>query len=142
MTRDEQIIKAALERAAGMIEKSAKDAMEAADTSDMGSILATWLNDEAEAIRAIAPTDVLAAASAWKGPGETPHRYSPDYMSQGDCRVCGHTREAHQPAPDAVARLFEAANQARMAFAGYVPAQTAIDKLDEALATYKEMRIE
>lgn len=60
MTRDEQLIKAALEMAAGMIEKSAKDAMEAADTSDMGSIVATWLNDEAEAIRAIDPAEVLA----------------------------------------------------------------------------------
>ena len=38
------------------------------------------------------------------------------------------------PAPDAVARLVEAANQARMAFAGYVSAQSAIDKLDAALA--------
>lgn len=38
------------------------------------------------------------------------------------------------PAPDAVARLVEAANQARMAFAGYISAQSAIDKLDAALA--------
>ena len=36
--------------------------------------------------------------------------------------------------PDALARLVEAANQARMAFAGYVPVETAINKLDEALA--------
>ena len=47
----------------------------------------------------------MAAAPMWKGPGETPHRYSPDYMAQGDCQVCGHHREAHQSAPDAVARL-------------------------------------
>ena len=51
----------------------------------------------------------MAAAPMWKGPGETPHRYSPDYMAQGDCQVCGHHREAHQSAPDAVARLVEAA---------------------------------
>ena len=38
-------------------------------------------------------------ASIWKGPGETPHRYSPDYMAQGDCQICGHTREAHQSRP-------------------------------------------
>ena len=31
----------------------------------------------------------------WKGPGEKPHVYSPDYMAMGDCRVCGHVREAH-----------------------------------------------
>lgn len=31
----------------------------------------------------------------WKGPGEKPHRYSPDYMALGDCQVCGHTAEAH-----------------------------------------------
>ena len=48
------------------------------------------------------------AASTWKGPGETPHRYSPDYMAQGDCKICGHTREAHQSAPAPVARLVEA----------------------------------
>ena len=50
-----------------------------------------------------------------------------------DIAGCRHIREAEK-APDAVARLVEAANQARMAFAGYVPAQTAINKLDEALA--------
>ena len=38
----------------------------------------------------------------------------------------------------AIARLVEAANQARMAFAGYVTVQSAIDKLDEALAATKE----
>ena len=56
-----------------------------------------------------AETIRMAAASMWKGPGETPHRYSPDYMAQGDCQVCGHTREAHQSAPDPVSRLMEAA---------------------------------
>ena len=109
MTRDEALIRAALDMAADMIEESAKDAMDAADTSDIGSIIATWLNDEADAIRAIDPAEVLQTASMWKGPGETPHRYSPDYMAQGDCQVCGHTREAHQSSPDAVARLVEAA---------------------------------
>ena len=62
-----------------------------------------------EPVGYIDPAEVLEAASMWKGPGETPHRYSPDYMAQGDCRVCGHHREAHQSAPDAVARLWHAA---------------------------------
>lgn len=35
----------------------------------------------------------------WKGPGEKPHTYSPDIMAMGDCRICGHTYEAHQPKP-------------------------------------------
>lgn len=34
----------------------------------------------------------------WKGPGGQRHRYSPDIMAQGDCRVCGHTYEAHREA--------------------------------------------
>ena len=58
----------------------------------------------AQAIRAIDPAEVLAKASMWKGPGETPHRYSPDYMAQGDCQVCGHTREAHQSRLEAYGR--------------------------------------
>lgn len=33
---------------------------------------------------------------AWNGPGENPHAYSPDYMAMGDCRICGHTRAAHE----------------------------------------------
>ena len=33
----------------------------------------------------------------WPGPGERPHTYSPDYMAMGDCRICGHTRDAHYP---------------------------------------------
>lgn len=35
-------------------------------------------------------------APEWTGPGETPHTYSPDYMAMGDCRICGHTRGAHE----------------------------------------------
>lgn len=35
-------------------------------------------------------------AEEWKGPGEKPHQYNPDPMMTGDCRVCGHTWEAHQ----------------------------------------------
>ncbi|MFH5773544.1 hypothetical protein ACHFJ0_04775 [Paracoccus sp. NGMCC 1.201697] len=36
---------------------------------------------------------------AWQGPGEKPHRYSPDLMAGGDdCRHCGHGWDAHQPA--------------------------------------------
>ena len=31
----------------------------------------------------------------WTGPGEKPHRYSPDPMMMGDCRICGHTASAH-----------------------------------------------
>ena len=57
--------------------------------------------EKAEAERDEARAQV---ASMWKGPGETPHRYSPDYMSQGDCRVCGHTREAHQNRLEAYGR--------------------------------------
>lgn len=34
--------------------------------------------------------------SPWEGPGETCHHYSPDPMLMGDCRICGHTREAHE----------------------------------------------
>ena len=62
MTRDEALIRAALDMAADMIEESAKDAMDAADTSDIGSIIATWLNDEADAIRDIDPAEVLQTA--------------------------------------------------------------------------------
>lgn len=62
-----------------------------------------------EPVGYIDPAEVLEAASMWKGPGETPHPYYPDYMAQGDCQICGHPREAHQSAPDAVARLVEAA---------------------------------
>lgn len=58
-------------------------------------------------ISAIDPAEVLARV-VWKGPGEIAHRYSPDWMAQGDCQICGHTQEAHQPAPDAVVRLGEA----------------------------------
>lgn len=36
------------------------------------------------------------SGAKYTGPGEKPHRYSPDIMAQGDCRVCGHTKEAHQ----------------------------------------------
>lgn len=87
MTRDEQLIKAALEMAAGMVEKSAKDAMEAADTSDMGSIVATWLNDEAEAIRDINPADVLANVSPAEIPSLVQFGYAPGsyYCYCGEC---------------------------------------------------------
>ena len=34
----------------------------------------------------------------WPGPGEKPHKYSPDPMMMGDCGVCGHTRSAHDTA--------------------------------------------
>lgn len=66
---DTALIRAALDAAADMIEESAKDAMDAADTSDIGSIIATWLNDEADAIRDIDPAEVLAKvgrAGGWQ----------------------------------------------------------------------------
>lgn len=66
---DTALIRAALDMAADMIEESAKDAMDAADTSDIGSIIATWLNDEADAIRDIDPAEVLAKvgrAGGWQ----------------------------------------------------------------------------
>lgn len=41
------------------------------------------------------------AQDKWEGPGEAPHKYSPDYTAQGDCRICGHTWDTHQaPAQD------------------------------------------
>ncbi len=39
-----------------------------------------------------------SAPVAWRGPGIHPHDYHPDIMAMGDCSVCGHTYEAHQPA--------------------------------------------
>ncbi|SUZ34090.1 hypothetical protein ROE7235_03872 [Roseibaca ekhonensis] len=33
--------------------------------------------------------------TAWLGPGEKPHEYKPDWIAQGDCAICGHTRDAH-----------------------------------------------
>ena len=211
MTRNEQLIKAALDMAAGMIEESAKDAMEAADTSDMGSIVATWLNDEAEAIRAIDPADVLAKVGgdrseenqqndqqmlggtvvicreeitpdavaqpasscpppqhgdetyyskgktaewwvgltdeqfAWElicasqdlndtGLGDDLDKWMPHQVMLADAAKRIKRLSTAAADTDAVARLVEAANQARMAFAGYVSAQSAINKLDEALA--------
>lgn len=44
---------------------------------------------------ATAPSDKIAGAAEWLGPGEIAHRYNPDPMLMGDCRVCGHTRDAH-----------------------------------------------
>lgn len=46
-----------------------------------------------------APAPAEQDLVAWNGPGEKPHEYSPDYMAMGDCRICGHTRDAHYPAP-------------------------------------------
>jgi hypothetical protein len=37
-------------------------------------------------------------AAKYAGPGESPHVYSPDIMAQGDCRICGHTAQAHEKA--------------------------------------------
>ena len=84
----------------------------------------------------------MAAAPMWKGPGETPHRYSPDYMAQGDCQVCGHHREAHQSAPDAVARLVEAALRELVAACEAYPvniprADAALDDAHAALRALK-----
>jgi hypothetical protein len=41
------------------------------------------------------------------------------------------------PPDDRVAKLVEAANQARLAFAGFVSVQSAVDKLDAALAAWE-----
>jgi len=40
-------------------------------------------------------------------------------------------------ADDRVAKLVDAANQARLAFAGFVSVQSAVDKLDAALAAWE-----
>ncbi len=62
---------------------------------------ACGLSWQAEKIRAIignatpAPSAKIAEAAGWFGPGEFTHRYNPDPMLMGDCRVCGHTRAAH-----------------------------------------------
>ena len=45
------------------------------------------------------PRDAQTAPE-WNGPGETQHIYTPDYMAMGDCRICGHTYEAHHPRSD------------------------------------------
>lgn len=52
------------------------------------------LEERAEAIRRLTLADALKVLEqqSWQGPGETPHRYSPDYMAMGDCRICGHPR--------------------------------------------------
>ena len=112
MTRDEALIRAALDMAADMIEESAKDAMDAADTSDIGSIIATWLNDEADAIRAIDPAEVLAKV----GEAET------------------------TPAPDAGARLVEAAMHLLSEYDAPNPVDDAVSKLRTALVACKEAR--
>jgi hypothetical protein len=39
---------------------------------------------------------LLDGGKPWNGPGEKPHQYNPDPMMMGDCRVCGHTWQAHQ----------------------------------------------
>jgi hypothetical protein len=40
------------------------------------------------------------------------------------------------PADDRVAKMVDAANQARLAFAGFVSVRSAVDKLDAALAAW------
>jgi len=62
-----------------------------------GHILAAIATGPDAASPALAATSV--GGEAWNGPGTEPHTYSPDAMMMGDCRVCGHTREAHEPAP-------------------------------------------
>lgn len=83
-------------------------------------------------IRAIDPTKVLAKVEDDRcvkcGEPRSNHPYRHPFVGMGNDPSTTH------PFPDYVVRLVEAANQARMAFAGYVPAQTAINKLDEALA--------
>lgn len=36
-----------------------------------------------------------APLKGWKGPGESPHIYTPDFQAMGDCRICGHVQVAH-----------------------------------------------
>lgn len=80
----------------------------------------TQVTHSMDRIRAIAVDEVLA--------GMRPR------CAECDCEDGNCTWIKAGPAPDAVARLVEAANQARLALAGYVSAQSAIDKLDAALA--------
>ena len=90
MTRDEALIRAALDMAADMIEESAKDAMDAADTSDIGSIIATWLNDEADAIRAIDPAEVLekvGEVETTAGPWALDTSTGSEILVKGGCSV-------------------------------------------------------
>ena len=103
--------------------------------SNHGQALARWITDEITTIRSIDLDELLAAASTWKGPGETPHRYSPDYMAQGDCQVCGHTWEAHQPDPDPVARLVEAAMYLLSEYDASNPVDDAVSKLRAVLTS-------
>ena len=83
--------------------------------------------------------DDLPAASQVVG-----HEYTPSMNpnDQGECTVCGggpHTR-APDPRDEAIRGLVEAGNQARLAFAGYVSEQSAVDKLDAALAAARKLK--
>ncbi|VDS07531.1 hypothetical protein PARHAE_00708 [Paracoccus haematequi] len=88
------------------IERLIEDAMIDAEVdypagSDAGHRI-SWDSDSLlNGIMALIPAPAPAEQDpvAWNGPGEKPHEYSPDYMAMGDCRICGHTRDAHYSAP-------------------------------------------
>ncbi len=50
---------------------------------------------QTQKVRPQAFTHFFPLRVLWKGPGVVPHQYHPSTIHQGDCSVCGHTREAH-----------------------------------------------
>ena len=65
------------------------------------AVEAIALEVERRILASLTPPPAAQEPVAWKGPGEKPHEYSPDYMAMGDCRICGHTYEAHYPSSPA-----------------------------------------
>lgn len=78
-----------LPAATDAVAEALREAAEMIDKRHRGSLPDHIKSEDGNAIRA------MIEAKAWKGPGEKPHAYSPDYMAMGDCSVCGHTRDAH-----------------------------------------------
>lgn len=156
MTHDEKLIQAALGMAADVAMDRAYRLLSLAEDAERGGnfalgdrirVLLTVAEDTAASVRSITPAKVLTKVGR-----DTARR---DHLTNGPARLwmqegtsapwfvkpagnsTEYVRADLSPAPDAVARLVEAANQARLALAGYVSAQSAIDKLDEALAAMK-----
>ena len=73
----------------GGVAEALREAADMIDKRHRGELPDHIKSEDGNAIR-----DMIEA-KAWKGPGEKPHAYSPDYMAMGDCRICGHTRDAH-----------------------------------------------
>jgi len=73
----------------GGVAEALREAADMIDKRHRGNLPDHIKSEDGNAIR-----DMIEA-KAWKGPGEKPHAYSPDYMAMGDCRICGHTRDAH-----------------------------------------------